>query len=90
MNRQNKNHSEPKQNMFTRRGFCKRILAASAFTSLGAIPACTAKSEMRKIKLGVVGCGGRGTWITGLFTEHGGYEIHSVADYFQEATDKCG
>jgi len=44
----------------------------------------------RKIKLGLVGCGGRGSWIAGLFKEHGGYDIHAVADYFQDRVDACG
>ena len=37
-----------------------------------------------------MGCGGRGSWIAPLFREHGGYEIHSLADYFPEMVDKCG
>jgi len=48
------------------------------------------RAPARKIKLGVVGCGGRGAWIARLFKEHGGYELHAVADYFQEVADKCG
>ncbi len=44
----------------------------------------------RKIKLGVVGCGGRGSWLAGLFKQNGSYQMHAVADYFQEAADKCG
>jgi predicted dehydrogenase len=44
----------------------------------------------RKIKLGVVGNGGRGAWIAGLFKQHGGYELWAVADYFQEVADACG
>lgn len=44
----------------------------------------------RKIKIGVVGNGGRGGWIAGLFKKHGGYEMHAVADYFQEVAEKCG
>jgi myo-inositol 2-dehydrogenase/D-chiro-inositol 1-dehydrogenase len=43
-----------------------------------------------KIDLGVIGCGGRGTWITGLFKEHGGYNIVAVSDYFQDRIDNCG
>ncbi len=43
-----------------------------------------------RIKLGVIGCGGRGHWITNLFAQNGGYEIHAVADYFQEVADACG
>jgi predicted dehydrogenase len=44
----------------------------------------------RKIKVGVVGCGGRGSWIAGFFKQHGGYELHAVADYFQNVADRCG
>ena len=44
----------------------------------------------RKIKLGLVGCGGRGSWIAKLFQQHGGYEMHAVADYFQDVADRCG
>ncbi len=43
-----------------------------------------------KVDLGIIGCGGRGTWITGLFKEHGGYNIVAVADYFQDRIDNCG
>ena len=44
----------------------------------------------RKIKLGVVGNGGRGCWIAQLFKKHGGYEMWAVADYFQSVADACG
>ena len=44
----------------------------------------------RKIKLGIVGLGGRGSWIAGLFQQHGGYEFHAVADYFQTVADSKG
>ena len=44
----------------------------------------------RKIKLGVIGCGGRGGWIARLFKKHGGYEIHAVADYFPEVAKATG
>ena len=46
--------------------------------------------KRRKVKLGVVGCGGRGKWIAGLFQEDGGYDIHAVADYFPEVADAAG
>ena len=48
------------------------------------------KQVARKIKLGVIGCGGRGRWIAKLFKEHGGYEMHAVADYFGHVVDQCG
>ncbi|MHC4625205.1 MAG: Gfo/Idh/MocA family protein [Planctomycetota bacterium] len=43
-----------------------------------------------KIKLGLIGCGGRGTWIAELFRQHGGYEIVAAADYFQTKVDAFG
>ena len=73
-------------------------LAASAptFTALTSLAAETAAQDSkpprfeRKIKLGVIGNGGRGAWIARLFLKHGGYEMHAVADYFQEVADRCG
>jgi len=43
-----------------------------------------------KINLGLIGCGGRGTWIAKLFKEHGGYNVVAAADYFQDRVDNCG
>ncbi|MBN2316323.1 MAG: Gfo/Idh/MocA family oxidoreductase [Sedimentisphaerales bacterium] len=43
-----------------------------------------------KVNLGLIGCGGRGTWIANLFKEHGGYNIIAVADYFQDRVDNAG
>ena len=95
MNTLNNKQSIINQKMLTRRRFCTSVVAASASASyLGALPAWAKEPEKpkitRKIKLGVVGCGGRGAWIAGLFAEHGGYEMHAVADYFQQVADRCG
>lgn len=43
-----------------------------------------------KIDIGLVGCGGRGRWITNLFQKHGGYNVVAVADYFQDKADAAG
>jgi predicted dehydrogenase len=43
-----------------------------------------------KISLGSIGCGGRGTWIAGLFQKHGGYEITAAADYFPDRVNAFG
>jgi myo-inositol 2-dehydrogenase / D-chiro-inositol 1-dehydrogenase len=79
----------------SRRRFLGGALAAAAATSLpvfadepAAAPAPL--QYKRKIKIGVVGNGGRGSWIANLFHNHGGYELWAVADYFQEEADKCG
>jgi predicted dehydrogenase len=47
-------------------------------------------APLPSIKLGLVGCGGRGSWIARLFQQHGGYRIHAVADYFPEVADAVG
>lgn len=88
------------QSGFSRRQFLGgAVTAAAAGPLMGAAarlaadePAVEKKSAgpKRKIKLGLVGCGGRGSWIANLFQQHGGYEIHAVADYFQDAADRCG
>ena len=43
-----------------------------------------------KIKIGIVGCGGRGSFMANLFRQHGGYEIAAAADYFQDRVDVLG
>ncbi len=40
-----------------------------------------------KIRLGIVGCGGRGNWIANLFNQNGNYEIAAAADYFKDRVD---
>jgi predicted dehydrogenase len=64
--------------------------AATIVTRRATFGQTAAPDSQRKIKLGVVGCGGRGKWIAGLFREHGGYEMHAVADYFQPVADAAG
>jgi len=65
------------------------ILAAG--TSVAAAQtAAPAKPTQRKIKVGCIGCGGRGAWIAGLFKQHGGFEVVALADYFQDLVDRCG
>jgi predicted dehydrogenase len=75
-----------------RRDFLRQTVAAASVSALGAWPAAAAEPVefKRKIKLGVVGCGGRGSWIANHFKAHGGYEMVAVADYFPEVADACG
>lgn len=41
----------------------------------------------RKLRVGMVGCGKRGTLISKLMREHGGYEVVAAADYFPDALE---
>ncbi len=75
-------------NLLTRRQFIGRTAAAALLAPCsGIVPAA---ETPRKIKLGVIGCGGRGKWIANLFRKHGGYDIHAVADYFPEVAEAAG
>lgn len=81
-----------------RRAFLGKTLVATSSAAfihasgvLGAENAVPSPAQPgRKIKLGVVGAGGRGCWIANLFKRHGGYEMWAVADYFQSVADACG
>jgi len=75
-------------NHLSRRKFLGTALASSAVAGIvtnvrtraaDAAPPAPVKSD-RKLRIGLVGCGGRGSWIAGLFQKHGGYEFHAVAD----------
>jgi len=74
----------------TRRGFMAGAGAAAmsfAVIRPGLVRGTAANS---KINLGLIGCGGRGTWIAKLFRDNGGYNIAAVADYFQDRADGAG
>jgi myo-inositol 2-dehydrogenase / D-chiro-inositol 1-dehydrogenase len=81
----------------SRRRFLSTSLIAAGSASLSAkLSASAAEAPAapsgltRKVRLGVVGTGGRGCWIANLFQRHGGYEMWAVADYFQPVADACG
>ena len=44
----------------------------------------------RKLRIGVVGLGSRGSWIANLFQQHPGYEIVAAVDYFEETAQAVG
>ncbi len=72
----------------------RRFLADAGATALAfsiVKPDLVRGSEANaKVDLGVIGCGGRGTWIADLFQKHGGYNIVALADYFQDRVDAAG
>ncbi len=74
----------------TRRRFLAGTTASAlAFTFIK--PGLVAGTEANsKVNLGLIGCGGRGRWITDLFMKNGGYNVGGVADYFQDHADQAG
>lgn len=99
MNERNKNQAA-KDFPMTRRTFIDRTTTAAALPLLSAAtgslaqettPKPAANSPVgRKLRIGVVGLGGRGSWIAKLFKEHPGYEIAAAVDYFEETANAVG
>lgn len=72
----------------TRRSFLKTSTTALAAT-ISARTAFGSQANSR-IKVGMVGCGGRGGLIAKMFVENGYYEIGGTADYFADKAQKLG
>jgi myo-inositol 2-dehydrogenase/D-chiro-inositol 1-dehydrogenase len=79
-----------KMKSFTRREFIARTSAAALSFSVMNPKAVFGSKANSGIKIGMIGCGGRGTWIADLFRENGNYEITGAADYFQDRVDAFG
>ncbi len=73
------------QDTVARRGFLK---SAAATTSAGLL-AMNARSALgaeanSKLEIGIVGCGGRGAWLGGLFQEFTNTKVVALHDYFEK------
>lgn len=75
---------------FTRREFIAGTSAAAVSFSMMKPALVFASNANSKIRLGMIGCGGRGTWIADLFNQNGNYEITGAADYFKDKVDAFG
>jgi len=65
--------------------------AGASAASLAVLnPSLSAAEGTSKINLGLIGCGGRGTWIANLFLKHGGYNLVAIADYFPDKANVAG
>lgn len=73
-----------------RRHFLAGTAGLAAAITLLPSQVVTGTAANSKIKIGLIGCGGRGTWITDLFRKHGGYEVAAVFDYFADKADAAG
>lgn len=87
MSRNQPYHEAPRSR--SRRTFLAGAATATAFTIIK--PALVRGTQANsKIRLGMVGQGNRGHWISGLFAKHGGYQITGVADYFPDVAAEKG
>jgi myo-inositol 2-dehydrogenase / D-chiro-inositol 1-dehydrogenase len=74
----------------SRRRFLAAAGVAAMSVNLGSPAAILGAAGSEKLTIGMIGCGGRGTWIGDLFQKHGGYEIVAAYDYFKDRVDGFG
>ncbi len=72
-----------------RRQFLVTAAAATTFNLLDRATVFGAEANGR-LELGLIGCGGRGSWIADLFAQTGKYRFVACADYFQDRADAVG
>lgn len=73
----------------TRRSFLGTTSAALAAFAIPQPQKALGIAEKERIKVGLVGLGGRGSMIAGMLKEHGGYEIAGLADYFPDVSKRA-
>jgi myo-inositol 2-dehydrogenase/D-chiro-inositol 1-dehydrogenase len=72
-----------------RRAFLAGAATATTLTILK--PSLVLGAEANTIlDIGLIGCGGRGSWIAKLFADTGKYRLVACADYFQDKVDAVG
>jgi myo-inositol 2-dehydrogenase / D-chiro-inositol 1-dehydrogenase len=74
----------------TRRHFISGTATAVSALTFSVDSSVRAADVTPKINWGLIGCGGRGSWIANLFQSHGGYNLVAVADYFEDRADSAG
>jgi predicted dehydrogenase len=72
-----------------RRAFLANAGAVTTFTALKPSIVFGAAANSL-LEIGLIGCGGRGSWIAGLFNDSGKYRWVACADYFQDKVDAVG
>jgi myo-inositol 2-dehydrogenase / D-chiro-inositol 1-dehydrogenase len=79
-----------------RRSFFQSTGIASLASQLAAKAADTATQPPKPaydgpvFKIGNIGCGGRGTFVTGIITENPGFKLTAACDYFEDRVKAYG
>ena len=73
----------------SRRDFIAATASTAALSIMNLSTAQGANANS-KVKVGVIGLGGRGAWIANMVKNHGGYQITAVADYFENTAKRVG
>ena len=74
----------------SRRKFLAASVLAAASTTLVKAESVVGSQANSVLEIGLIGCGGRGDWITEVFKQNKNYRFVAVADYFQNRVDAVG
>ncbi|MCL4216459.1 MAG: Gfo/Idh/MocA family oxidoreductase [Candidatus Hydrogenedentes bacterium] len=77
-------------NTFNRRRFLQTASASAAGMMIVSPQTAFGAAANSKLRLGIIGCGGRGIWIGRLFEEFTNTKVVAVADYFRDRVDMAG
>ena len=79
-----------KKTTLTRRNFLAASVLAAATTTIVKPQSVVGAEANSVLEVGLIGCGGRGDWITEVFAQNKNYRLVAVSDYFQERVDAVG
>lgn len=74
----------------SRRRFLKSSSTLAAGSFLAAATRGFGQETKQPIRIGNIGCGGRGSFVAGLFQANEDFQIVAAADYFQDKLDAYG
>jgi myo-inositol 2-dehydrogenase / D-chiro-inositol 1-dehydrogenase len=80
----------PADRSITRRKFLATTGTATAALTMLAPGLIRGAEANSKLSIALIGCGGRGRWITDLFLKNGHYQVEAVADYFKDRAEEAG
>lgn len=73
-----------------RRAFLKLAGAGAAGLTLVSPGVAFGSAANEALRLGIIGCGGRGTWLGELFGKHASAKVVALHDYFRDRVDAAG
>ncbi len=78
-----------KKHNVKRRDFLKTAAATTAGLTIVPSASVFGAPANSKLKLGVIGCGGRGTWIGDLFQKNSNTKVVALHDYFRDRVERA-
>ena len=74
----------------SRRNFLAASVVAAASSTIVQPQSVVGAEANSVLEVALIGCGGRGDWITEVFAQNKNYRLVAVSDYFQDKADAVG